>query len=61
MKDYMAPEAIKFTRRAEIYCYKVIHLMGFKFFDANNSLIFQVGVVEYANIQKTSVDIDAEK
>ena len=35
--------------------------MGFKFFDRNNSLIFEIGVTEYADIQKTFVDISADE
>ena len=43
MKDFMMPETIKQTRKVEVYCYNTICLYGFKFFDGNNTLLFEVG------------------
>ena len=43
MKDYMMPDTIKQTRKVEIYTYNSSHLWGFKFFDGNNTLLFEVG------------------
>jgi hypothetical protein len=42
MHDLMMPETIKYTRKVEflIYCNVVA---GFKFYDGNNTLIFEVG------------------
>ena len=43
MKDDMMPETIKQTRKVEVYCYDTSNLEGFKFFDGNNTLLFEVG------------------
>ena len=44
MKDYMMPDTIKQTRKVEIYTHTSLYLNGFKFFDGNNTLLFEVGV-----------------
>ena len=43
MQDFMMPETCKQTRKVEVYC-NCIHLCGFKFFDINNTLLFEVGL-----------------
>ena len=61
MQDFMMPESIKFATKVEIYCFQANHLMGFKFFAADNSLIFEIGVTSYDGIQKTLVNIDSDE
>ena len=41
MAELIMPESIKQTRKIEIY--SQVCLSGFKFFDCNNTMIFQVG------------------
>ena len=43
MKEYMMPETIKQTRKVVVYCFEKSFLTGFKFFNGNNTLIFEVG------------------
>ena len=43
MQDFMMPETCKQTRKVEVYCYGTNHVYGFKFFDINNTLLFDVG------------------
>ncbi len=43
MQDFMMPETCKQTRKVEVYCYGTNYLEGFKFFDINNTLFFEVG------------------
>ncbi len=46
MQDYMMPETCKQTRKVEVYCYGTSYLEGFKFFDINNTLLFEVGITD---------------
>ena len=39
------PETCKQTRKVEVY--NGAHLHGFKFFDINNTLLFEVGITSY--------------
>jgi hypothetical protein len=39
----MMPETCKWTRKVEVYCHNISFLLGFKFFDNNNTLLFEVG------------------
>ena len=41
MQDFMMPETCKQTRKVEVY--NGAHLHGFKFFDINNTFLFEVG------------------
>ncbi len=43
MKDFMMPETCKQTRKVEVYCNGTSYVWGFKFFDINNTLLFEVG------------------
>ncbi len=43
MQDFMMPETCKQTRKVEVYCNGNDYVWGFKFFDINNTLLFQVG------------------
>jgi hypothetical protein len=43
MQDFMMPETCKQTRKVEVYCYFTHCLWGFKFFDINNTELFEVG------------------
>ena len=55
MKDYMMPDTIKQTRKVEIYTYNSSHLWGFKFFDGNNTLLFEVGCTTGYNLTATEL------
>ena len=57
MQDYMMPETCKQTRKVEVYWSKS-YLQGFKFFDSNDTLIFEVG--KYSGTM-TSVLIGADE
>ena len=44
MKDYMIPETCKHTRKVEVYYDdENKYVTGFKFFDINNTLLFEIG------------------
>jgi hypothetical protein len=46
MKDFMMPATVKQTRKVEIYTYETTLLVGLKFFDSNDTLIFEIGDTE---------------
>ena len=58
MQDYMMPETCKQTRKVEVYCCGTVYLEGFKFFDINNTLLFEVG---YTSRTMTPVLIAADE
>ncbi len=60
VQDFMMPETCKQTRKVEVYCYGTIHLEGFKFFDINNTLLFEVGN-SYSSYTMTPVLIAADE
>jgi hypothetical protein len=60
MQDFMMPETCKQTRKVEVYCYGTSHLRGFKFFDINNTLLFEVGDTD-ASYTMTPVLIAADE
>ncbi len=60
MQDFMMPETCKQTRKVEVYCYGTTHLSGFKFFDINNTLLFEVGYTD-ASRTMTPVLIAADE
>ena len=58
MIDFMFPETIKQTRRVEVYCSGTSYVIGFKFFDCNNTVIFEVGKIK---LTMTAVLIGADE
>ena len=49
----MMPDTIKQTRKVEIYTNSSSFLYGFKFFDGNNTLLFEVG--NYSTLAATEL------
>ncbi len=58
MQDFMMPETCKQTRKVEVYCDGTYLVCGFKFFDINNTLLFEVG---YTDCTMTPVLIAADE
>ena len=57
----MMPETCKQTREVEVYCDGTYYVWGFKFFDGDNTLLFEVGETDSAcAVEKVFIDFDEQ-